>query len=50
MSTVRVSYLELTTPPPRQAAVSAATAAGAAAIALERLHRAEYLALYRRVG
>jgi len=50
MSTVSVSYLELTTPPPRQAAVSAATAAGAAAIALERLHRAEYLALYRRVG
>jgi GNAT superfamily N-acetyltransferase len=50
VSTVRVSYLELTTPPVRQAAGAVAAAAGAAAIALERLSSAEYLALYRRVG
>lgn len=50
MSTVRVSYLELRTPPVRQAAGPVASAAGADAIALERLTGEEYLALYRRVG
>jgi ribosomal protein S18 acetylase RimI-like enzyme len=44
-TTVRVSYLELRTPPVRQAAGSVA-----ASIDLERLTSAEYLALYRRVG
>lgn len=50
-ATVRVSYLELRSPPniARAEAVTAA-AAFAAAIAVERLSSAEYLALYRRVG
>jgi ribosomal protein S18 acetylase RimI-like enzyme len=44
-ATVRVCYLELRAPP-----AAAAAASFAAAIAVERLTRAEYLALYRRVG
>jgi ribosomal protein S18 acetylase RimI-like enzyme len=44
-STVRVSYLELRTDPR-----PAIERAGAERICLERLARAEYLTLYRRVG
>jgi ribosomal protein S18 acetylase RimI-like enzyme len=43
--TVRVTYLELRAPPARKAA-----ACVAAAVAVERLSRVEYLALYRHVG
>lgn len=44
-TTVRVTYLELRTPPVLKAAATIN-----AAIAVERLTTAEYLALYRRVG
>jgi GNAT superfamily N-acetyltransferase len=44
-TTVRVSYLELRTPPAPQAAGSLA-----GAVSVERLTSADYLAVYRRVG